>query len=67
MPATVEAGEAIALAEVDLVVVVAGGTGWLTALVRFEITCIFFLSAANRARMLVTTTSLSALPWMAPV
>lgn len=58
---TLEAVEAAALA-VDLAVV--DGTGWLTVLVRLEITCIFFLSAASRARMLVTTTPLLALSMM---
>lgn len=60
-PRTLEAVEAAALAG-DLVVV--DDTGWLTVLVRLEITCIFFFSAASRARMLVTTAPLLALSVM---
>lgn len=45
-------------------VVAAGDTGWLTVLDRLEITCIFFFSAANRARMLATTALWLVLPSM---
>ncbi len=63
VPPTIwEAVEAAAAAG-DLVVA-AGGTGWLTVLDRLEITCIFFFSAANRARMLATTALWLVLPSM---
>lgn len=32
-----------------------GGAVWFVVLVRFEIICIFFLRAASRVRILVTT------------
>lgn len=40
--------------------VIPDGAVWLVVLVRFEIICIFFLRAASRVRMLVTTDPSSA-------
>lgn len=57
VPMIAGAVEVVASVE-DLVV--EGGTGGLTALVRLDITCIFFFNAASRARMLVTTILLLA-------